>query len=414
MCDPIFTLNHSPKSEPHPVIQDALTPHQLFRTLLIINLNVFGVGLGIGFMFPLISIVLESQGVSSTVIGINHALGALAILMVGPFVPLIIQKFGAARVILAGLFSIAGLITFMPQTDSVLVWCVLRFAWGAVLAGPWISSETLMNLLVPEKSRGRWLATYGMMMCLGLAIGPQVLQFVGTAGSRPFYIASGLLVIAAIPIFWCPALKGIESDVRPGAWLRTFSFAPLAMFCGFYTGLVDTGVLGLLPVYGMERGLSETQAVWALTWYLIGQTVLIPLLGWMLDHFRPTTIYRLIAIVAASAALSVATIIHLPWQLAFCVFLWGGVNGVAYSAGLTNLGRVFSPRRLAAANTTFVIFFNMGSATGPIIAGIGIDLSKHWGLPVAMALPALILGLITLIFPQLPSDRSGITKSERI
>lgn len=390
------------------MIQDILTPAQIFRALVLMTLSVFGIGLGIGLMYPLISVVLEARGYSSWMIGLNHAMNAVAILAVGPFIPWIIKRFGAVRVVVAGIFTIAALLTVLPMSDDIVFWFVMRFIIGMVFAGPWIGSETLVNLLAPEKSRGRWLAAFFMVLCLGFAIGPQIIEFVGTEGPLPFYVASVLLVVSALPVLWCPLIEiGEESDAKPSAWLRTFKLAPLAMLGGFYTGFTDAAALGLLPVYGLKQGLSESDSVSLLTMYLVGQTVLIPLLGWLMDYMRTPPMYRLIALVATGAAAGVAASIHLPWALAVCVFLWGGVNGAAYSVALTNLGRIFAPAQLAAANTTFVIFFNIGSAAGPFVVGRAMDASPAYGFSISLALPAVLLGALTFFVSSRPLGQAS-------
>ena len=51
--------------------------------------------------------------------------------------------------------------------------------------------------------------------------------------------------------------------------------------------------------------------------------------------------------------------------------------------------------RLAAANTAFVMFYNIGSSTGPIIAGAAMDLWSRDGMVVVIAAAATILLIMT-------------------
>src|SRR3546814_1512334 len=51
------------------------------------------------------------------------------------------------------------------------------------------------------------------------------------------------------------------------------------------------------------------------------------------------------------------------------LFLWGGVLFAIYTVTLGLLGDSFAPAQLATANTALIMFYNIGSASGPIIAG---------------------------------------------
>lgn len=55
--------------------------------------------LAIGLTFPLLALLLEGKGFSGTAIGINSAMGPLAILLSSAFVPRWIARFGAKRFI---------------------------------------------------------------------------------------------------------------------------------------------------------------------------------------------------------------------------------------------------------------------------------------------------------------------------
>jgi hypothetical protein len=49
--------------------------------------------------------------------------------------------------------------------------------------------------------------------------------------------------------------------------------------------------------------------------------------------------------------------------------------------------------QLAAANAAFVMSYEIGSIGGPVIGGMAMDHFDRFGLPVAVALAALLLPL---------------------
>lgn len=383
-----------------------LSERQIFYALCLMTLSVFGIGLGLGVLYPLVSVTLEAKGASSTVIGLNHAMGALAIMAAGPFVPRVVHSLGVIRSVVVGLFVSAAVLAAMALMDSIWMMFVARFIIGLALALPWIGAESYMNLMAPERSRGRWLAFFFMILCTGLAAGPTLLTFVGSEGALPFYLTGLLIAVAALPVLVVPSVPLDAPEEGFGALKVVIVTAPLAMIGGFYTGLTDTAVLGLLPLYAQFQGVPLDEAIRTLTYYLIGQILLIPLLGWMADYFRTAMMYRFIGFAACLTAFGIAASFHLPWVLTVFVVLWGGLNGAAYSVGLTALGRRFKPSQLTAANTVFVIAFNVGAVVGPVGAGAGMDISPQWGLPVVLAVPALILGLLAFWLQKGPHPRA--------
>ena len=64
------------------------------RLLFPVIASAGAVGLSIGLMIPLTSIVLEQRGISIIAIGLNATVYSLAILLTGPFLPAIIRRIG--------------------------------------------------------------------------------------------------------------------------------------------------------------------------------------------------------------------------------------------------------------------------------------------------------------------------------
>src|SRR5829696_6329372 len=69
-------------------------PPQRWRSLVAVIASVFGVGVGVGALVPLMSIVLEARGVGTVLIGVNSAMLPLAVLLVTPFLPRVAARLG--------------------------------------------------------------------------------------------------------------------------------------------------------------------------------------------------------------------------------------------------------------------------------------------------------------------------------
>ncbi|MDF2535966.1 MAG: ycaD, partial [Bacillales bacterium] len=100
------------------------------KRLAILIFIVFISGVSQGMLMPLISIILEQSGVSSTLNGL-HATGIyLGILISSPFMEAPLRKIGYQRLLqIGGLLTIISLILF-PVWESILFWFVLRLIVG--------------------------------------------------------------------------------------------------------------------------------------------------------------------------------------------------------------------------------------------------------------------------------------------
>ena len=68
------------------------------RTLVAACAAITVFGFAFGMTYPLLSLILESRGVSSDMIGINSAMMPLGILLISPSIPYAARRFGARNV----------------------------------------------------------------------------------------------------------------------------------------------------------------------------------------------------------------------------------------------------------------------------------------------------------------------------
>ncbi|MGB5708155.1 MAG: hypothetical protein WBM41_15145, partial [Arenicellales bacterium] len=56
-------------------------------------------GLAFGMSYPLLSLILESRGVSSAMIGVNASMGPLGILLASSVISSLAHRYGARRIV---------------------------------------------------------------------------------------------------------------------------------------------------------------------------------------------------------------------------------------------------------------------------------------------------------------------------
>jgi MFS family permease len=367
-----------------------LSPYR--RNLIAVMATMTGATLSYSFIVPLLSIILERQGTSHTLIGLSSASGAAAIFVVAPFAPRLLVRFGPVRVTLLGVAALLVALLLLPVFPNVWAWFPVRVLAGCGGGLMWIVGEAWINQTVEEHTRGRILSLYTMIMSFGYALGPLVLVVTGSEGWAPF-LAGAAIVLAAgaatlIAAGVAPALEGAQTARLRGI----FRLAPLAMTSCFVITAADTLLVSMLPLYGARIGLAHSDALYLLTMLGIGGIVLQYPFGWLADHMdrRRLTLIIALLMVAGSLALPWA-LPRAPYNLIYA-FVYGGLIGALYTMGNVLMGERFRGADLAAASTVFAVMGSVGGLAGPPAGGLGMDLWPGWGLPLALtALVATVL-----------------------
>ncbi len=101
------------------------------------------VGITVGLTFPLLSLILEGRGYSHTLIGVNAAMPAIAMLVLSPMLPRVIAKTGLKPFLIGCAIIEGALILGLKAFDNLPAWFALRFLMGATSAGLFIAGEVL-------------------------------------------------------------------------------------------------------------------------------------------------------------------------------------------------------------------------------------------------------------------------------
>jgi MFS family permease len=379
-----------PLSEPlaHPAIAggeaQTMTAGRRRRSLTAVLASMLAVGLTFGTAIPLISLRLDRMGVASSLIGLNASMALLATVLLSPFMPRLVRRLGTLPALFGALAVIVTGFLLMPLLPSLGAWFALRFLVGIGMAVHWVVSETWLNAAAPAGRRGLYAGLYATLMGAGFAAGPALLTVVDIEGATPFLMIAGFVAAAALPLILAAgAVPSLEMTVESGRW-SALRAAP-TIFAGiFVSGLVDTAILSLLPIYGLRSGLAQDDAIILLSVAIAGTVVLQLPIGWLADRIGArrlllaSGILGLVGAAALPAALAMPT---LRWAI---LFVWGGVVAGLYTLGLTDLGRRFTGGALADANALFVMVYCLGSLAGPTVTGLVMDTLGPVGFPITL------------------------------
>ena len=367
---------------------------QRTRSLVAVIAAALSVGIAVGAMVPLISLRLEAAGYSNTLIGINGAMFPIGLLAIGYWLPSILRFFGPLRAVYFGVGVTSCSVLLLPVLDNYIAWCLLRLGAGAAGGVYWVMSETWINMMVTEKTRGRVMALYTATMAFGFAFGPEIVARIGIEGFLPFVIVSALLAVSAVPFFFVHDVKPEIPEHAGVNVLGAVRIAPLVLFAGLAGGAAESALYILLPLYGTDAGYDQASAARLLTWFYIGNVVLQFPLGYVADRFGRFRLLRLCVAGTLIGAILLPLVFAQELPLRAMLLLWGGVTMGIYTLSLALLGERFKPGDLSAANAAYVMMYEFGGLGGPVIAGGMMDTMGRQGLPLF----AVIITAVYLVY----------------
>lgn len=350
----------------------------------------FAIGIAFGGLAPLLSLTLEARGVDTWLIGLNSAMGSIGIVCATFFTPRMINRLGPPKAFFIGSTLVFVCMGLLAVFDSLPSWFAIRFVMGLGLAMPWVVSETWMNAICKNENRARVMALYTTVLAGGFAAGPVILTFVGTSGSLPFICCAVIFGVSVLPIYLIRKTAP-PFDLPSKSRLTSLAkLAPTIFLAALISGVLDTVIFSLLPIYGLRLGFDETTAVLLLSSFLMGNLVLQYPIGWLADQYSPRLALMGCAVVCIVGPLCSLLYYSNVSGLAAIFFIWGGAAWSIYAIGLAMMGGRFKGGELAVANATFVMVFEVANISAPPLAGLALDAWEPHGLMVFLCSAAAL------------------------
>ena len=379
-----------------------------WQQLVIATVALAVASFGHGLTMPLLSLVLDHQGVDETLIGLNTGTYFIAVFAVAPLATRLLRARGPALLMLTSILATVALLALLRAFPNVWLWFPLRFALGMASSFLWIAGEAWVNHMATETHRGRIIASFGIVVSAGFALGPLILSMTGAEGWTPFLVTIALLLVAAAVLASAlgssPKLRG-----KTGPLARYVLLAPVAMFGYFVFAAGDAVLLTFLPIYAVEIGLDEVDAIRLLTVLAIGSMALQYPIGWLADRVSNY------AIAAAMGAILLAGSAALPWALPLpaisvvFMFFYGGALGALYTIALVLLGRQFKGADLSGASAMLAVMFCVGAFIWPAAGGAAMDRFGGEAMPVSLVIAyALFLLIVVVAWLHGPSPEAQV------
>lgn len=336
-------------------------------------------GFSQGMLLPIIAIIFENEGISSSLNGFHATALYLGILLVSPFMELPLRKFGYKPVIaLGGAFVVVSLLLF-PLWKSFWFWFILRLLIGIGDHAVHFGTQTWITSFSQEHNRGKNISIYGISFGLGFALGPLMAPLLEKGEALPFMLSSLLCFIAWIFIFFLkndfPEQEvGIQSMKNTfHRFLSAWKYAWVAFLPPFGYGFLESSLNGSFPVYALRIGIDVTTVSILLTSFAIGAIIFQFPLGMLSDRYGRRPILMLILLLGSICFIGAGLFEHSVYVLTSFIFMAGMLVGSTFSLGISYMTDLMPKNLLPTGNLLCGIAFSIGSLAGPYMSGLFIQ-----------------------------------------
>ncbi|MGV3653801.1 MAG: MFS transporter [Noviherbaspirillum sp.] len=368
------------------------------KTLLLpLSSLLSGTGLlvvGVGLLFSVLGLRAGLADFSSVVTGLVMS-AYFTGYIIGTFIcPLIIRRVGHVRAFAA----MASVASTMPILHGLWVdpwfWGILRLVTGICLVGLYIVIESWLNTLASSAQRGKVFASYLTVTFVALALGQWLILVGDKLGFVPFVITSILFSFALLPITLTPVREpALVNPPRLG--LRNlYRISPLGMGGAVGTGLLNGAFYGMGAVYAQGVGFSDVGVATFMAATILGGAIF----QWPVGHYsdRHDRRYVMLWVCIGSAVLAFLGFLLSGVSEAFLIgvgVFYGGLVFTLYGLSVAHVNDMIDASQLLEVTGGLLLLHGIGSALGPTLAGMLMDLL---GAASLMLYFGVVLGLLAL------------------
>lgn len=350
---------------------------------------------GHGLQLALVPLRSELMGWSPTQIGLLSSLYFCGFIAGCFTIPGLVSRVGHIRTFACLVIVLTAAILTLPIADFYLAWMVLRFLTGIAIAGLYLVIESWLNEQASPESRGSVLASYTVIVLVGLASGQLLINVAELDGDRLFMLSAILIVLAGLPV--C-----LTRSAHPRA-IPAAKFSPMlvvrtsraATTGSIISGMVAGSVYGLGPVYGLQSGLEVLTISFMMSLTIAGGALSQFPLGRISDKLDRR--YVIMLCMLSGSAIALLALILPASLIPLLMFVFGACALPIYAVSLALANDNAREGKFIELGTGLLMLNALGSIIGPMIAS---QLMTRFGpqLFFGYHMVVLLLGSLLILF----------------
>lgn len=368
-------------------------------TFWVLILVVAIAGLSQGLSIPLLAVLLEQQGVSSLVNGLNAAALYIGMVLISPFMEIPLRKLGYRTTIICGLVLVTIATALIPLFSHLAVWFVLRFLMGVGDSALHYSSQMWVTKISSPETRGRDLSAYGLAYGVGFSAGPLGLNLLPLGLWVPF---GTLLILYAVGFFLLARMKNdypeviVQTEKKENKYATVLRIGWLALIPSFLYGFMETSLNGSFPVYALRTGISLEWVSIILPSFVVGSILLQMPLGTLSDRLGRKRVMTACAIIGGIAFFLFPLSGENVWFMMLLLAIAGAAVGSFYSLGLAFAADILPASMVPTAGIIAAINFGTASILAPNVNGVLMEWWEPWTIFWLMGASLLVFAAACL------------------
>jgi MFS family permease len=332
--------------------------------------------LGAGLQATLLGVRATLEGFSTFVIGVvmagyyvGYVGGSLA-------APELVRRVGHIRVFAALTAVAAATILVQSMYVAAWFWTLLRGVSGVCFAGIYVVAESWLNDRASSQSRGALLATYMVVIYVGLGLGQFLLNLADPRGQLLFTLIAVLISLAVVPMALTAQRAPEFALPQRFGFRELFAVSPLGAVGVAFSGAVSATLFSLGPVYAARSGFMATGVSTFMALSILPAIALQLPLGRYSDRIDRRTVLIAMA-VAAAAAGSAALLLGHEASIPFfgAVVVYGGLSLTTYALCVSHINDHLQPDQMVAASGSIILLNGLGAVVGPLLVSATMQLA---------------------------------------
>ena len=364
-----------------------------------LSISAFFTGVGLGYFFTLIIILLKHNNYSESTIGIIAAFFSFGLMSAGLFVSKILGKFGLYQTMLYSISTQTLIIIIIFTFFNPIIMAISHLIMGILGGIMWMTMDTWVNIVSNNKNRGKAIAFYNLSITFGFAIGPLLISFFGTKGMLPMILSIILMIIRTPVIVF---IKDYVNSVKIPKKEKRLNFsllkvAPFIFLAIFVSGIDDSTFAVLFPAYMINFDFTDRFIGFLLFFSLILGILSQPFVGALTDKMNKRKLIFILLLFHCIWPFLLHNYYNITLILLVSVTIWGVASTSLYTVALAYLGERYKPEELVLATSAFIIVYESGEFFGPAFVGYMMDIFGNSGFVFSIFIFTIIIFIIGIL-----------------
>jgi MFS family permease len=326
--------------------------------------------LGAGLQGTLLGLRATLEGFPTPLIGVIMSCYYVGYLL-GTFgAPRLVRKVGHIRVFAALAAVASAAILVQGSFVNAVPWALMRLVSGVCFAGIYVVAESWLNAGASRSNRGTLLATYMLVLYIGLGSAQFLLVVANPSTSTPFMLVSVLISLAMVPIVVSSHHSPATTVPLKVRYRDLYRNSPLGVVAVTVSGMISSTLFSMGPVYARLSGLGTSGVATFMAVSILAAVLTQYPVGRLSDRIDRRTVIAIVCTIATLAAGSIVIFPHMPHGVFLTVTaIFSGFVLTLYSLAVSHVNDKLEPGQMVAASSALLSLNGTAAAVGPILAG---------------------------------------------